>query len=305
MIKVTIDMFSGRPNPTWIVTDDDTVKKLFQAVADDPAVAGKPGAGYQGLGFRGVGVEILGDDQEIPPKLPQHFVLAGNTGPEFRRGADLAATLIKGMTRQSKIELAEHRLTPLDAKLQGVALEWMDEFVKKRPVGGRPVRLLRSLRKTINDPRCEKCQYEVSVFNPDFWNSDPNVRGTNNCYNYARNWRTNTFAQPGRASGHQTSIMSCPTVSAAARSDGLVDRCHCLPASEYPRRLMALVVAPGYDYHWYRHQSGNFWGHKPGSTPARNTDNNGVVIANPETCARGPYTKFCGYFYAGKSVRIV
>ena len=40
-------------------------------------------------------------------------------------------------------------------------------------------------------------------------------------------------------------------------------------------------------------------------TAARNTDNNGVVITNPETCARGPYTDFCSYFYAGKSVKII
>ena len=68
---------------------------------------------------------------------------------------------------------------------------------------------------------------------------------------------------------------------------------------------MALVIAPGQDYHWYRHQSGNFCGHKPGSTAARNTDNSGALVLNPETCNRGPYTNFCGYFYAGKSVKII
>ena len=77
-----------------------------------------------------------------------------------------------------------------------------------------------------------------------------------------------------------------------------------LPQSEFPRRLMALVIAPGYDYHWYRHQRGGFWGHKPGSTAARNVDSNGVLITDPQTCARGPYTNFCDFFYAGKSVVI-
>ena len=87
-------------------------------------------------------------------------------------------------------------------------------------------------------------------------------------------------------------------------ADGLVKRCQCLPPSEYPRRLMALVIAPGWDYHWYRHQRGGFWGHKPGGTAARNVDNGNVLIVNPETCNRGPYTEFCGYFYAGRSVVI-
>ena len=134
--------------------------------------------------------------------------------------------------------------------------------------------------------------------------SCPSVQPRNNCYNYARNWRTDTFAQPGRAHGAQTSTMACGTVTTAAMADGLRYRGKCLPDSEYPRRLMALVIDPGFDYHWYRHQRGGFWGHKPGPTAARNVDNNNVVVANPETCARGGYTDFCDYFYAGRSVVI-
>jgi hypothetical protein len=87
-------------------------------------------------------------------------------------------------------------------------------------------------------------------------------------------------------------------------ADGLVKRCNCLPIEEWPRRLMALVMDPGGDYHWYRHQRGGFWGHKPGWGTARNFDNSGNVIANPETCDRGDYTEFCEYFYVGRSVVI-
>jgi hypothetical protein len=159
------------------------------------------------------------------------------------------------------------------------------------------------LRTTVPDAKCSKCEYEVSQYNPGFWNV-PAVQPHNNCYNYARNWRTDTFAQPGRAHGAGTDTMSCPTVTTAAMADGLVERCHCLPESEWPRRLMALVIDPGWDYHWYRHQRGGFWGHKPGSTAARNVDNSSVVITDPETCDRGGYTDFCGYFYAGRSVVI-
>ena len=39
-------------------------------------------------------------------------------------------------------------------------------------------------------------------------------------------------------------------------------------------------------------------------TAARDVDNGNVLIVNPETCNRGPYTEFCGYFYAGRSVVI-
>jgi len=48
-----------------------------------------------------------------------------------------------------------------------------------------------------------------------------------------------------------------------------------------PRYLVALVVAPGpgfRDFHWFRKQSGGFWGHKPCGTEARNVDNSGLLI---------------------------
>jgi hypothetical protein len=143
---------------------------------------------------------------------------------------------------------------------------------------------------------------ERSAFNPGFWN-DPSVIGRNNCYNYASNWRTNTFAQPGRGAGQMYNALSCPEVTRAALADGCHRRFNCFPDSEAPRRLVALVVAPGYDYHWYRIHTAaeGFWGHKPGGTATRNTDNSGRLITNPEFCDRGPYTQFCGYFYTCKS----
>ena len=109
--------------------------------------------------------------------------------------------------------------------------------------------------------------------------------------------------QPGRASGNWPNPMACGDVSGGAISDGLKRRCDCLPQRD-PRCLVALVVDPGYDYHWYRKQRSGFWGHKPGGTAARNTDNSGVLITDPEACDRGGYTDFCGYFYAGRSVVI-
>jgi hypothetical protein len=200
---------------------------------------------------------------------------------------------------------AAHALTPLDAKLREGVLERLQRYLadppRRTPPAPAPPRS--SLRTTIKDEKCGKCEYEVSQYNPGFWNGASAI-GHNNCYNYARNWRTNTFAQPGRAHGAMTSTMACNTVSAAAMADGLRKRCNGLSEKEYPRRLMALVIDPGYDYHWYRHQRGGFWGHKPGGTAARNYDNSGQLILNPETCNRGGYTRFCGHFYAGRSVVI-
>jgi hypothetical protein len=306
MFRVEVDIFSGRPNPAWIVTNENLAQKVLKAVEGERGLAAKPGSGFQGLGFRGMIVKTLGDNDDVrAAKIPKTFVLGTGTGSTLQRGADVITTVVKEMIKSAQIVLPEHQLTPIDREMQELILSELTRALEN-PLKERRAEKVRAVmrRKTIPDGTCTQCQYEISLFNPAFWNSDPFVQRNNNCYNYARDWRTDTFAQPGRASGHPNSVMQCAQVSAAARFDGLVDRCRCLPASEYPRRLMALVIYPNGDYHWYRQQQGGFWGHKPGQTPAKNTDNSGVVITNPETCNRGPYTNFCGYFYAGKSVII-
>jgi len=305
MLRIEVDIMSGRPNPEWIITSADATQDVLREVAEAPAVAAKIGAGYAGLGYRELRVSIIEDDPRRPRGVPRSFALASVASEDLRRSGDLARRLIQDMTRYAKIQLVAHEFTPLNARIRDGILQRLARFLAdpprvalpKPPPGANP------LRTTIKDERCQECEYEVSQFNPAFWNA-PTVQPHNNCYNYGRNWRTNTFAQPGRAHGAQTNTMSCGAVTTAAMADGLVKRCNCLPISEYPRRLMALVIDPGWDYHWYRHQRGGFWGHKPGQTAARNVDNNNVVIVNPETCARGGYTDFCDYFYAGRSVVI-
>jgi len=305
MLRIEISLFSGRPNPVWYVTDGAEVERLLGEVSGNPEVIARPGAGFDGLGFREVRVEFLEDAPARKKGVPRQFALASTASRDFKASGALAQRLIEAMPLRSRVQLLEHALTPLDAKLRESVLERLQRYLADppRPTPPPPSPPPSSLRTTIKDEKCGKCEYEVSQYNPGFWNG-ASVVGHNNCYNYARNWRTNTFAQPGRAHGAQTSTMACNTVSAAAMADGLRKRCDCLGESEYPRRLMALVIDPGHDYHWYRHQRGGFWGHKPGHTPARNYDNSGLLILNPETCNRGGYTQFCGYFYAGRSVVI-
>jgi hypothetical protein len=117
----------------------------------------------------------------------------------------------------------------------------------------------------------------------------------NNCYNYACDLRTDTFAQPGEASGQKWTLLECPNVTVAAVSDGLAthpdasqsgDCCH----------TVALVMAPGDDYHWYRKDASGLWSHKPGHTPVKNVDESNSLITDPLTADRGIYTQFCGYF---------
>ena len=50
--------------------------------------------------------------------------------------------------------------------------------------------------------------------------------------------------------------------------------------------MLALVIWPDVDYHWYRKGPDGMWTHKPGGTQATNLDNSGDLISNPETADR-------------------
>ncbi|WP_242112667.1 LamG domain-containing protein [Luteimonas aquatica] len=132
-------------------------------------------------------------------------------------------------------------------------------------------------------------------YDPSYWNGSAR-RPYNNCYNYANNRATNTFAQPGRAAGQTYTALSCSAVHAAAVRDGLEPIAPSQIGAASYKDVVALVVAPGDDYHWYRRDQNGMWTHKPGGTNATNLDNAGSAISNPETANRGPYSDFCGYF---------
>lgn len=137
----------------------------------------------------------------------------------------------------------------------------------------------------------------VPKVNLSFWNDDTSVLWHNNCYNYSTNRITNSFAQPGEASGHIYQDLTCESVIKAASKDlGLTVAEPFEQKSKLEETLIALVVAPGYDFHWYRRDDNRYWSHKPGSTEATTKDQNEELITDPETADRGFYTDFCGYF---------
>jgi len=98
--------------------------------------------------------------------------------------------------------------------------------------------------------------------------------------------------------------LDCPEVGRAAQADGNHIWGICFPPGTGGLWIMALVMAPGYDYHWYRFMSNGYWTHKPGGTPATDKDSCGKLIPDPRTACRGPYTQFCGFFQTAYTVRV-
>jgi hypothetical protein len=157
---------------------------------------------------------------------------------------------------------------------------------------------------------CRAPPYDPKLW--EFWT----IQLSNNCYDYATNLKTSTYAQPGYASGNRYSEPpTCAGVGAGAMSDGLkpvdCDRgCGCRECCI----KVALVVSPGtpvpvfdqdgyagyesayYDYHFYRVDDNGMWSHKPGARLPTNLDASGNLISDPRTADRGPYTTFCGCY---------
>ncbi len=294
MLRATIDIFSGRPNPSFIVTGQDA-DELLKEIARNRGALTDRDAGYTGLGYRGVVIEPLSDELATALSLPTEFKVGGGDSVNDSKSFELAERIIRSMRKFSSSSPFTDKPVDFDEELEKFVLNQIGNisprFGQTTADGGAPA---------APSPQDVTCFIEKGKFNPEFWNT-PSVQPYNNCYNYASNFKTNTFAQPGRGAGTQYTQLTCAEVTRGALADGCHRRFDCFPDAEKPRWLIAMVVAPGRDYHWYRLQQEGFWGHKPGGTAAKNTDNNGTVITNPETCARAPYTDFCGYFYSCKT----
>lgn len=131
--------------------------------------------------------------------------------------------------------------------------------------------------------------------NYEYWNA-PDINLSNNCYNYATNRAEGSWAQPGDASHAKYTAMSCESIYAAASQDwGLVPTKYFSIQENKEDTLIALVVHPGTDFHWYRRGSNNKWSHKL-NFQVFETDNSGRIIDDPITANRGLYSDFCGYF---------
>jgi hypothetical protein len=281
---VTLNTYSGRPNPSWTLTEEQekTLTERMDALAT--ITDARPSGVHGGLGYRGFQVARHVEDPGRSDRFHVHesIVDRGIGSSNLAANPDLESWLAGTAGSAIADDLRQHVTSVINsATLNKFALN---------PVGTTP---------------CPPNQAaDAPAYNPGIWNV-PNVQPYNNCYNYANNNATNTFAQPGRASGHQATVMTCNNVQPAAQSDGLQ------PVANFAGKrtagqgwYVALVVWPNNDYHWYRQDNVGCWSHKPGQTAVRNVDNAGKAISDPRTCNRGPYTDFCSYMVTNKGVHI-
>jgi hypothetical protein len=269
---VTLNIYSGVPNPTWELSDSQVAelkRRLGEAkVPTDltsPASAGR--LGYSGFQLYTVGdlslpnsAHIFDGVLDLKDALSQNYVDADSALERF-----LLETAGNALTSEQR--------------------EYVAAEIEKNVTGG--------IANTFKNFQV----MAVPPFDAGKWNNDRNIRTHNNCYNYGNDKITNTFAQPGLGSGQIGSFPpDCDGTGAAAQRDGQIP----VSSADAPPaqgQFIALVIWPGNDYHWYRLDSNNQWSHKPGPRPARNTDNSGRLISDPQNCNRGPYTIFCSFYH--------
>jgi hypothetical protein len=151
----------------------------------------------------------------------------------------------------------------------------------------------------------------------------------NNCYNYACDIMTDTYAHPGHAQGIFPPSPSCSNTGDAAVADGLIkvqvdpQEPHFYSVCEECTHLVALFISspvqPGdpttyqHDYHWYRLDDNGKWSYKFQEEEATNRDASGDFIYDPRSADRvylgagNPplnynYEQFCDFYCVDKKI---
>ena len=289
-LRVTIDVFSGRPNPEVTVggaEERDLLARLtggaragHRRKASPGRAPGLPPAthGYPGLIIeRGgaTGGKVARDG------LPTRFRVAAGFVHGMRAPMPLRDPAFE--------EFVCGSTGPFRGLLEPRFFEGcLPEIQRYRELLAKWPRKLQPWRPFL---RCA-C---APLWEPAWWNDAGQVQLHNNCYNYGANHRTDTYAQPGKANGAMYDSIQCAEVKAGAIADGLIDAPSANNKCKKEGHLVALVVGPNWDFHWYRKGRNGYWTHKPGSAQATQYDNSGHLIADPRTADRGNYVNFCSF----------
>ena len=312
-MRVELDIFSGRINPSWEVTGNDAAQ-LVDRLASGPVLPVDEAPAL--LGFRGF-IVSASPGETLPPEIPAEVRVPPPTSeaPESAAAERQVEETTQWLLSTGRGAVDDELLAAVAGQIEargqtvGTAEQVVEQIADVREL---PIEAGEDGQEAaVVEPTTEaQCMVNSLTYQPDFWNNPARVRA-NNCYAYAMGKPTDTYAQPGRASGAEAPLpYDCAGVTRAAMRDGCLSECR-----PVPKLFAALVIWPGIpprkDYHWYLWHGGSgnrFWAHKQGKTPVQNTDNRGRVIdgtwITPENCDRGPYTIFCGYLFAPRDIQI-
>jgi len=316
-LRITIDMFSGRPNPSWEINDPNQLKELEERLARSPEAFGEVGSGYTGLGFDGIRVDFTEDGGTTG--LPASFELAGGGAKDASASAELAQVLVETIPRDLSegggIALGG---SPYAEAMLETAREEISRNLREQSPGGAYASPGAQQEADVPEEvkvqlgalaeRSPTCSIDSEPWSPYYWN-DPAIQPKNNCYAYGVAIRTDTFAHPGRKHGYEIpATLLGYQVAVGLYKDGLTLFGYpCQPPGS--RRFLVALCTGAFstgvrDFHFYRYHIEGFWSHKHAGNSARYTDESGYVIRDPGVCDRGIYTEVYGLFQSHDSVTI-
>ena len=214
---MTLVIYSGLPDPVWFV---HSRHESFKEMKEHMDNARDKNTTYRHehipsiLGYRGFLVHR--------PHAEQPDLIIG---PETK---DLQHLLLRSMPKELKSDALDQKIS---------------QAIRSGAVSATTA--------PLKDSAADKpLKHYAPKRNLPRWNDHYLIRVNNNCYNYANNNITNSFAQPGYASGTPIQHITPADVIKSAKSDGLekmdvkpTDPCPKAP--EQPNCLVALAVWEG------------------------------------------------------------
>lgn len=334
MIRVSPSIYSGREDPSWILTEQEEKEFIERILAKPELVISLSQDSRDPLtGFSGFYIEMLNFNIEFKSRgIPNNFKISGYIDKDET-------------TSQWLLDTADNAADPLSDEIAGSV---------KEAINRSCVRLALSDPCTPAQPTnpdwCQSFAYNRDS-NLSFWNNDSNVAKWN-CYNFAANHKTYdrsglaVRAQPGCFFSKTLNppFMDYPnntwvsdntscdpnnyfTPDAACIRDGWVNN-GCFNSAKRSRSnpslydnvrtiVAALLIGRGIDpqsnsdYHWLRLCSRidsdgierYYWFQKHGKNAATIYDDNistqcpnGQMIVDPRTAFILNYPTFCGFF---------
>lgn len=231
---MTLAIYSGVPDPTWSVHPHHdsfkTMKEHLHSARTNKTI-------YRHehmppiLGYKGFLVH--------PPQAEEAELVVGQDTKELQK------LLLETMPEELISEALRQKI------LQGIESTSVPHPSSEQPLGKSQKASLQEVSQASSkEYKAEKIQHYAPKLNLDRWNTQDHVRQNNNCYNYGNDKITNSFAQPGTASGHPYGALTPQELLQASESDGLLKLDigpgdPCPEAPEQPNCLVALFVAPG------------------------------------------------------------
>lgn len=314
MLRVTLDIYSGRQNPSWLLSDKEE-SELLDRVMGTPDIMLPILMKTGGLGYRGFIVEVEKDDgisawsrtrsKNSQIQLPSLFRIGGNYDEQQ-------------VAQQWMLETSYKESSEVDDFLREISSEGMlkqkevksasqkDQYDFDYDEANQHIGIVDSSQVSGRGPgmSCSSNYFSGTDFTD--WNRFWNVR-RNNCYCFGANHMKGSFGLPGRKGGSPVTPddLSKSTMENALIADGWKHNCD--SANNLTIACVVWQDHSGYrDFHFYRTvTSTGIWGHKQGENPAETIDESGETIYDPETCDRGEYHFFYGYFYQDNSTTTI